>query len=229
MKSNLKSHAHPPHPYPLPTGERESEGRVRGFILLALSLFLLNANPARAEEYAYAPEGCEFRMELPGTPSLSRKCSPDNPEICRDMTGYTKVFGMDATINVSVTCNPAPPQMYEQYNGEVMQATMEAMMGKDQLADYETGYQEFDVAKEAVLLGMGKAGNSDRVFVAQLWIGRKSVFTVEAELIGQKTEESDKMFADILHSIRHESWPKGGTTPKETAPSDDAAPQEKKQ
>ena len=191
-------------------------------------VLLYTCLPAAAEEYAYAPEGCEFRMELPGEPSLSRKCSPDNPEICRDMTGYTKVFGMDATINVSVTCNPAPPQMYDQYNGDVMQATMEAMMGKDQMADYETGYQEFDVAKEAVLLGIGKTGNSDRVFVAQLWIGRKSVFTVEAELIGQKTEESDKMFADILHSIRHESWPKGGEAPKEKN-SPDAAPQDKKQ
>ena len=194
-----------------------------------MTMLLFSALPATAADYAYAPEGCEFRMELPGEPSLSRKCSPDNPEICRDMTGYTKVFGMDATVNINITCNPAPPNMYEQYNGDVMQATMEAMMGKDQLADYQTGYQEFDVAKEAVLLGMGKTGNNDRVFVAQLWIGQKSVFTVEAELIGQKTDEADKMFADILHSIRHESWPKDGAAAVPDKPAPDAAPQEKKQ
>ena len=197
----------------------------------AMTMLLFAVMPATAAEYAYAPDGCEFRMELPGEPYQSRKCSPDNPEICRDITSYTKVFGLDATVNVNITCNPAPDQMYEQYNGEIMQATMAAMMGKDKLADYQTGYQEFDVAKEAVLLGMGKTGNSERIFVAQLWIGHKSIFTMEAELIGQQTEEADKMYTGILHSVRHESWPKSTIPAKEKGsetPPDNAAPQEEK-
>lgn len=201
-----------------------------GMTLLLISAFHASA---AAENYAYAPDGCEFRMEFPGEPYNARKCSPDNPDICRDLTSFTKVFGMDATVNVNVSCNPAPPQMFEQYNADVMQATLSAMLGQSQLAEYQTAYQEFkDVAKEAVLLGMGTTGNSDRVYVAQLWIGHKSVFNVEAEVIGKQTPEADKMFAAILQSIRHESWPKPGEkteTAKETpAPAADAAPQDKK-
>jgi hypothetical protein len=90
-----------------------------------------------------------------------------------------------------------------------MQATLEAMVGRNHLEEYQTGFQQFDVVKQAVILGVGKTGNNERVYIAQLWIGRKSVFTVEAELIGDhSTASSDEMFAQVLHSIRHESWPK---------------------
>lgn len=193
---------------------------------------LLLALPASAGEFAYAPEGCEFRLEFPGEPYNSRRCATDESSICREMTSYTKVFRLDATLNINVTCNPAEEKMYERYDGDVMQATLSAMLGKNQLDDYQTGYQEFDVAKEAVLLGTGPSGNNDRVLVAQLWIGHKSVFSVEAEIIGE-SPEADEMFSAILGSIRHESWNKAGGAPKPAAaktgasPAPDAAPQDK--
>ena len=111
--------------------------------------------------------------------------------------------------------------MYESYSGDVMQAPLAAIMGENQLEDYQTGYQEFDVAKQAVLMGMGTTGSSDKIFIAQLWIGHKSVLTVEAELVGGPLEEADKMFSDILHGIRHESWGKVGAPKKEAPPAAD--------
>lgn len=194
--------------------------RPAAFAGVTVALLLLCALPARAGEFSYAPEGCEFRMEFPGEPYNSRRCAADDKSICREMTSYTKVFGLDATLNINVTCNPAEEGMYERYNGDVMQATLSAMLGQNQLEDYQTGYREFDAAKEAVLLGTGTTGNNNRILVAQLWIGHKSVFSVEAEIIGE-SPEADKMFGAIVDSIRHESWNKPG------APAN-AAPQDKK-
>jgi hypothetical protein len=217
----------------------------RAAAILVLAGALATA-PVSAADYSYAPENCEFRMTFPGEPYKTRRCQADAPDVCRDMTSYTKVFGIDATVNVNVTCNKAEDKMYERYSGDVMQATLAAIMGENHLEDYQTGYQEFDVAKQAVLMGMGKTGSSDKIFIAQLWIGHKSVLSVEAELVGGPLEEADKMFSDILHSIRHESWKDGGPPEKavdktvdkaapkpaekeETpAPAPDAAPQDKK-
>jgi len=198
------------------------------YLLAALVLFC--TLPAfAADEHAYAPEDCEFRMEFPGAPFQARRCDPNNPTMCREMTSFTKVFGLDASLSINITCNKAETNMYERYNGDVMQTTLSAMLGRNHLDDYQTGYQEFDEAKQAVLLGTGQAGNSEKIFVAQLWIGHKSVLTVEAELIGSETtKESDTMFSDMLHSIRHEAWPKPGDSAEsvaESARSDDAAPQ----
>lgn len=179
------------------------------FAGVTVVLLLLCALPARADEFAYAPDGCEFRMEFPGEPYRSQRCNPDLPDQCHDVTTYTKVFGMDATLNFHVTCNPVEEGMYGKYTGDILQATLEAMVGRNHLEEYQTGYQEMDVAKQAVILGIGKTGDNEKVYIAQLWIGHKSTFTVEAELIGDETTTvADEMFANILHSIRHESWPK---------------------
>lgn len=220
MKMNFKSHITPPHPsfgLPLPRGER---GGVRGRCLsAALCYLLLSSLPAAAGEYAYAPEGCEFRMEFPGDPYQSQRCNPDLPDQCHDVTTYTKVFGMDATLNFHVTCNPAEEGMFDKYTGDVLKVTLEAMVGNNHLDEYQTGYQELDAAKQAVILGIGKTGENEKVYIAQLWIGHKSTFTVEAELIGdQTTETADDMFTNILQSIRHESWKKPVPVKRKPAP-----------
>jgi len=229
VKMNIKQRITPPHParampsLPSPSRERviraKSEDRVRGYSFLALLFLLLSPLPASAGEYAYAPEGCEFRMEFPGEPYQSQRCNPDLPSECHDVTTYTKVFGMDATLNFHVTCNPAEEGMFDKYTGDVLQTTLEAMVGNNHLEEYQTGYQELDVAKQAVILGVGKAGGNEKVYIAQLWIGHKSAFTVEAELIGdQTTAAADDMFANILHSIRHESWEKAAPIKRQAAP-----------
>ncbi len=158
--------------------------------------------------YNYAPDDCEFRMVLPGTPEQVKRCAADNPNKCNTSTSFTHVFDMSASVNVTVTCLPAAPGMYEKYSGPVMQQTL-ATVSKNKLDKYETGYQQYDVAKQATVLGTGKTGASDMVYIAQLWIGHHSMFTVEGSMIGDQRDDADKMFTDILKSIRHKDWKLG--------------------
>jgi len=158
--------------------------------------------------YNYAPDDCEFRMVLPGAPEQVKRCAADNPNKCNTSTSFTHVFDMSASVNVTVTCLPAAAGMYEKYSGSVMQQTL-ATVSKNKVDKYETGYQQYDVAKQATVLGAGKTGESDMVYIAQLWIGHHSVFTVEGSMIGDQREDADKMFTDILKSIRHKDWKLG--------------------
>lgn len=169
---------------------------------LLLAIVTITATPSRADEYIYSPEICEFQVALPGEPQNAKRCKPDNPEDCSNITSFTHVFGLDATVDIRLTCNKAETDMYERYSGDVMRATLEGMVGKNKLGDYESHYNETDEAKQAVLIGSGDVGNNNKIYMAQLWIGKESVFTIEGELIGGPHEEADDMFADILRSVQ---------------------------
>lgn len=153
-------------------------------------------------EHVLRLEGCEFEVTLPGEPYNSRRCDPENPDKCSRITNYTKTFGLDATVNFNITCNPAEEGMFAKYSGEVMKATLTAMVGKDRLEDFKTDMFEGKDFKQAILIGNGKVNEQERMYSAQLWIGQKSVFTAEGEIIGYAGDEADKMFADIVGSVR---------------------------
>lgn len=196
---------------------------IRATLLLCATL-IISAQPARADEqtkteegYLYAPADCEFQVKLPSTPVHARRCSKDNPDECHAVTSFTKVFGLDATIDIRLTCNKAEKGMYDRYTGAVMKATLEGMAGKNKLDEYETHFRQSDDAKEAVLIGAGEQGNSNKIYMAQLWIGHDSIFTIEGELIGGPLKEADDMFAEILRSamLKKDAAAKDKTSEKE--------------
>ncbi|MBU0859069.1 MAG: hypothetical protein KJ667_03950, partial [Alphaproteobacteria bacterium] len=113
---------------------------------------------------------------------------------------FTKVIDLEATYNFNVTCNPSSEENYERYSGEVMKATLDAMVGKDNLTDYKTDYAERDGTKQAIIVGTGKINDRESIYSAQLWIGKSSTFTVEGEMLGFAGDEADKTFADIIAS-----------------------------
>jgi peptidoglycan hydrolase CwlO-like protein len=47
----------------------------------------------------------------------------------------------------------------------------------------------------------------DTIFVAQLWVGKKSIMAVEAEMMGEQTPEADDLFASILKTIGYDESP----------------------
>ena len=153
-------------------------------------------------EHVLRIDGCEFEITLPGEPYNSRRCDPENPDKCSRITNYTKTYGLDATINFNITCNPAEDGMFTKYSGEVMKTTLSAMVGKDKLEEFKTDMYEGKDFKQAILIGNGKVNNQDRMYSAQLWIGQTSVFTAEGEIIGYAGDEADKIFADIVGSVR---------------------------
>ncbi len=171
-----------------------------------LPLMLLT-HAARAEPYVYAPEHCEFTITFPSEPFLGRKCNPDNPKQCHEIVSFTKVFDVTASLNLSVVCNPAEDKMYERYSGDVMKTTLIAMAGRGKLDEFETGFNDMQATKMAYILGYGEKGGQDLIYNGQLWIGQKSVFSLEADIVGDYVDGADAMFAEILQSVHLKNPP----------------------
>ena len=168
------------------------------------------------EKHVLRLDDCEFQITFPGEPYTARRCNPENPDQCNKIYSYTKVFGtsgLDATVNYNVSCNPSDPGMYDRYSGPVMKGTLEAMVGKNNLEEFQSDYSQTDDYKRAIIVGSGKIASSDRIYSAQLWIGKKSVFTIEGEIIGYGGQDADIMFADIMASAIDNKTADGGTEP----------------
>jgi hypothetical protein len=165
-----------------------------------------------AKGSVYSPEGCEFQIVFPEQPYQTKRCDPiEKDKNCSDMTSFTRVYGIDSTLTFNVTCTPTQGDMYDQYDDNVMRTTLSGMTRSMNLEQSQTGFMPLKEAKMAVLLGSGKTENKqdDLIYTAQLWIGHKSVFTMEGELRGKYQQDADLLFAQILKTAKL----KGTATP----------------
>jgi len=180
---------------------------LRERVLSGAIVALLCFSPsAHAEDYTYAPEGCDFRMTFPEEPLSETRCNAEKPEQCYKTAIFNRVFALDSSVRVTVTCNKAEENMLERYSGEVMQFTLEAM-AKEAVSDYQTSFADHGEAKEAIILGSRQLPDGGaKIYMAQLWIGKTSVLTVEGEVSGVATEESDTLFMGIMKSVRPATW-----------------------
>lgn len=181
---------------------------IHARILLCALLALLCAPAYGAGDGhpVYTPEQCEFAASLPGPPHRERRCPDDDAKSpkCHEVVSFTKVFDLSATLTFRLTCNPLEAGMYERYDTAVMKATLEGMVAStSDIKDHQITLSEQDNARVASLVGAGELGLTPTMYVAQLWIGRKSIFTVEAQLIGEEHKNADEAFRDILSSIHH--------------------------
>lgn len=152
--------------------------------------------------YPYAPEHCEFGIEFPEEAYIQERCEGDNDDRCYDVASFTRVHDMISTVNFRVICNPVGKEVYDTYSAEIMEATLRAMTKNTLVKTHNSDYREGEGYKQASLVGEGKAGKTDMIYIAQMWIGQKSAFTLEAELIGSAHEAADKLFSDILRSVK---------------------------
>lgn len=168
--------------------------------------FLLAAVPARAADpapFTYAPEGCEFKIEFPDAPYTAKRCHPDFPDRCETITGFTKVFDLSVTMNFYVSCKPSTPETFESYTEDILRTTLIGMAGRGRIGDFQTAFDADENVRRGSLLGAGPSynGRNGMLYIGQIWAGRKSVMTVEGELIGEAGEDTDRAFAEILKTI----------------------------
>lgn len=162
----------------------------------------LTTPPAIAADYTFAPNGCEFSMNFPEQPTSAERCDPAAPTQCTHSSVFVKVYGMDSSMRITATCSPAEDDMLKRYSGDVMRFTLESM-AKGNAKTYETGFNDLGTAKQAILLGSTPNDHDgEDVYMAQLWIGEKSVLTVEGVLTGVQTPDSDSTFTGIMKSIK---------------------------
>ncbi len=175
----------------------------------------------------YSPEYCSFTAAFPEEPYITKQCENEAEESCYNLISYTKVFeGLSAAVNFEIICNPSTPDFFNQFTPEVMTNTVKAMTEGILIESYETQTHEGDGFRLAGLLGKGRKGLYDTIYIAQVWSAEDSLMSVEAEMSGEQNDEADKLFATILGSIgpskrinAKEETTESQETPVNTAPS----------
>lgn len=163
---------------------------------------VLVETPYKLDTKKYSPDYCEFTANFPEEPLVSNYCEKeDDPSTCYNLISYTKVLDMASTINVEIICNPATPEMFAEFTPKVMEETVSEMTKESTVEKYNINTRETDGYRQTGLIGKGRKGLDDTIYLAQLWISEQSIMSVEAEMSGAQTEQADKLFADILRSI----------------------------
>lgn len=176
-----------------------------GATLTMTALLLFFSLPVLAEEtktpVTYAPPGCEFSVTFPSEPYKTRRCDGDDQSQCYEQVSYTRVFDTESTVNFRVTCNPIGPDIAAYYSEDVMKATLKAMTKRSVVKTFNTSFRDEKTYKQAGLVGEGKSGALPTIYIAQLWIGKNSAFSVEGELIGESADAPDQLFSEVLKSV----------------------------
>lgn len=205
--------------------------------LLAI-LLLLIAHPALAQDQAaqapaepqvtleprkldtpnYSPDYCQFTVTFPTEPFMTRKCEdPNNESTCFNLISYTQVFDLDTTVRFEIICNPATPEMYEQFTEEVMEDTVKAMTQGTVVETYNLSTQQQDGYRNTGLVGQARKGLDESLLITQLWVADQSIMSVEAEISGAQRDDADQLFADILNTIGSKEDLKAAQEERESA------------
>ncbi|MDH5722071.1 MAG: hypothetical protein OEY94_01955 [Alphaproteobacteria bacterium] len=175
-------------------------------LLSALALFVLISNQALAQEetkkqsYQAAPY-CQFTISFPEAPEIRRVCEEGDQSMCYDLISFIKVFDMASTVRVDIICNPSNEKLYNHLTTDEMRRTVREMSKESVVEAFEINAREEEEYRQAALVGKGRAGMEDTILLAQLWSGKTSLMSVEAELSGIQMDEADQLFASILRSI----------------------------
>lgn len=155
-------------------------------------------------EFRYAPKECDFEITFPEAPHTAKRC-PNGPKSCTTLTSYTMVYDVTATIEVSMTCVASTPAKYKDYSEKVIRMALNGMVKRGNVTDHEINATQEENYRMGSLLGTATRGKQNSIYNAQILVGQNSIMTVESKLIGPAHEKADKVFADILSSIKKQA------------------------
>lgn len=162
---------------------------------------------ARLDNRRYQPDYCDFFAEFPTEPLKGRRCETGDDSRCYDLVSYTKVLGLSSTVRFDIICNPGDEKLFAEYTPEILKKTLRAMAEGNVTDAYEPQVREEKNYRQAGMIGRGRAGMGDTVYIAQIWISKRSIMAVEGEMMGEQTEEADELFATILRTIGYNETP----------------------
>lgn len=165
---------------------------------LFIALPLLLSSPALAEPFTYAPEGCEFKVAFPEKPYITQKCTSGADKKCEEIVSYTKVVDIETSVNFRVICSPATAAQVADYSDEDMRGTVEQMMTDANLEPNEADVVEEDGIRSATVVTIAERGEREIFYTAQIWVGEKSIMSLEGDMSGPQNEAADKIFTEIL-------------------------------
>lgn len=183
-------------------------------ILCALFLSVPSAWAEESQETSTFPPECEFSVSFPEKPYVTHRCKGRSGQECYDILTYTRVFDLSNTVTVKATCNLVDPSMTSRFSEEAMKETLESMVSRKSVGQYDVNFSDRGGVRSATLFGEGVKGVNATLYVAQLWLAQSSLLTVEAELTGDANPQADMLFRDILKSIRLKGSEAPGQNPE---------------
>jgi hypothetical protein len=157
------------------------------------------ASPAFAAPYTYGPDNCEFQITFPEKPFIEKKCGQSVTD-CAEVATYTKAVGTDSSTNFRVSCNPLSAAEVEKYTTDIIQETLNQLVKSNNLTPYNSQTSDKDGYKSASTISLSERDGKPLIYNGQIWIGKKSMFTVEAEMLGSKNEDVEKAFVSIMRN-----------------------------
>lgn len=179
---------------------------MKFFYIITLSLALVLSIDASAQGYTYNSDTCDFTLDLPETVNVQRQCSvldEDGNETCVERLAYTKTVESSTTIQIDLSCNGLGDVVYDNYNKDKMLFTAESYLisQANTLDDYELRYIEHENSKRVLVFGSGKSGLSDMIYFGHIWLGRNSLLSMNAKIVGSGNVLADNVFKSILVSL----------------------------
>jgi len=174
--------------------------------LLIFSSILALSSPAMAAPFTYAPKDCEFQITFPEKPFIETKCAANGKE-CSEIVTYTKAIGAESSTNFRVSCNPISANDITKYTPSILEETLKQMVKSNGLEPYDTQSGEKDGYKNASTLSLSQRDTKPLIYNGQIWAGEKSLFTLEAEMVGSQNNEIEKIFAEILKNTYPKDHP----------------------
>lgn len=166
-------------------------------LFLPLCATFAVATPAVAAPFTYAPDTCEFQITFPEKPFIEKKCTGEGKD-CTEIVSYTKAIGATSSTSFRVSCNPIPPNDVKKYTPEILEETLKQMAKSNNLEPYNTQSATQDGYTQASSLCLSTRDQKPLIYNSQIWVGTTSMFTIEAEMLGQKNNTIEKTFAEIL-------------------------------
>lgn len=158
--------------------------------------------PALAGPYTYAPDSCEFKIDFPEKPLIEQKCTSGENRKCSEIVTYTKIVTAESSVNFRVICDALDPKELSHYSPAVMQETLKQMLADANLeADPPEAFDR-NGYKVAAVVSTGMRGDREVLYTGQLWIGERSMFSLEGDMSGPQDAKADKLFSDILNSMK---------------------------
>lgn len=198
--------------------------RLRNFLLPVVLACILCPDTVfsqdKAMAFTYAPEWCDFSVALPGVPEIIRHCDKTSLEsgACQNETArYAQAFGMQASLDFWVTCEPDSLGDPNAYDPELLKTTLEMITEDWDLDAHDVDFGNRGKVRVAVLSGHGRKGVSPAIFFAQMTVGPKSILTTKAVLSGEEHEEAGLLFQGFLQGIKPVD-PTLFDTPKDESP-----------
>lgn len=178
----------------------------------AILMSVMSPDSATAKPYTYAPAHCDTQITFPEEPLIENRCMTKGArKDCSDVVSFKKIFIPDGSVSARVTCVAYDKKELDTYTPEVVEETLRRLLKDQNMEAYDVASDSADGIRRSTSLSVGAQDNVPYIYSGQIWIGEKSMFTLEISMKGEKNEQADKLFAEILsstHSVKQASSPK---------------------